>query len=202
MAGLLTAAAVGGLISGGSKIIGSMIGGGKRRREQRAAQAEFNRQKAEFQNFQFKNTYAGLENVFEDATVNQQANQFQAAETDRALANSTQAAIASGGAAGGAQAIAQAALQSKQGIAASIAEQESLNQGRMLTQEAKLQADEAAGADVQQTRYYQKNQQLLNMSGDRLGAANKARQDATNMLVSGFGDVGGAVGNMNFSKPA
>lgn len=198
MAGILTAAAVGGLISGGSKIIGSMIGGGKRRREQKAAQAEFNQQKAAFQNFQFKNTYAGLENVFEDATVNLQASQFQAQQTDAALAQSMQAAIASGGAAGGAQAIAQAALQSKQGISANIAGQEAANRAAMLSQEAKLQADEAAGADVQQTRYYQKNQQLLNLSGDRVGAANKARLDATNMLVSGFGDVGGAVGDMNF----
>lgn len=202
MAGLLTAAAVGGLISGGSKIIGSMIGGGKRRREQRAAQAEFDQQKAEFQNFQFKNTYAGLENVFEDATVNQQASQFQAQQTDAALAQGLDAIVAGGGGGGGAQAIAQAALQSKQGIASDLAKQEQEIQGNTLAQESKLQADEAAGADVQQTRYYQKNQQLLNLSGDRVGAANKARQDATNMMVSGFGDVGGAIGNMNFSKPA
>lgn len=198
MGGVLTAAAVGGLISGGSKIIGSLIGGGKRRREQRAAQAEFAADKASFRDFQFTNTYAGLENVAEDLTVNTQAANFQAQQTDQALAQSMQAAIASGGAAGGAQAIAQAALQSKQGIAADIAGQEQRNQAAMINQAAKLQADEAAGADMMQTRQFQKSQQLLNLSADRLSMANQARQKATNQLVAGIGDVGGAVGNMNF----
>lgn len=199
MAGLLTAAAVGGLISGGSKIIGSMIGGGKRRREQKAAQAEFNQQKDAFRNFQFTNTYAGLENVFEDATVNLQASQFQAQQTDQALASSMQAAIASGGAAGGAQAIAQAALQSKQGISADIARQEQANQARMLSAEQQLQADQAAGADMMQTRQYQQNQQLLNLASETKLAADASRQRAHNQLMGGIGEIGSAVGEMNFN---
>lgn len=183
--------AIAGSAAGVANVIGSFIGGGKRRREQRAAQAEFENQKAQFRDFQFKNTYAGLENVFEDATINQQAAQFQAAETDRALAGTMQAAVASGGAAGGAQALAQAALQSKQGISADIARQEQANQARRMAAEQQLQADEAAGADMMQTRQYQQSQQLLNLASERKLAADAARQRAHQQLMGGIGQMAG-----------
>ena len=183
--------AIAGGAAGLANVVGSFIGGGKRRREQRKAQAEFEAQKSAFQNFQFENTYAGLENVFEDATVNLQASQFQAQQTDQALAQAMQAAVASGGAAGGAQAIAQAALQSKQGISADIARQEQANQARMMQAEQQLQADEAAGADMMQTRRYQQNQQLLNLSAERKMAADAARQRAHQQLMGGIGQMAG-----------
>ena len=183
--------AIAGGAAGLANVVGSFIGGGKRRREQRAAQAEFEAQKAQFQDFQFQNTYAGLENVFEDATINQQAAQFQAQQTDQALAQAMQAAVASGGAAGGAQAIAQAALQSKQGISADIARQEQANQARMLQAEQQLQADEAAGADMMQTRQYQQSQQLLNLASERKLAADAARQRAHQQLMGGIGQMAG-----------
>lgn len=198
MAGVLTAAAVGGLISGGSKIIGSLIGGRRRRKEQRAARAELEAQKQAFQNFQFTNEYKGLENVAEDLTVNQQASQFQAQQTDQALANAMQAAVASGGAAGGAQAIAAAALQSKQGISADLARQEQANEMARINQAAKLQELEATGdMDLQSQRYLQQGT-LLNMAAGRKIAADQARAQATQMLVGGIGEIGGAVGSMNF----
>ena len=92
--------AAGGLITAA----GSLIGGGRRRREERAARAEFDAQRQALMDYSFTNPFAGLENVAEDLTVNQQASQFQAQQTDAALAQSMQAAIASGGAPGGAQA--------------------------------------------------------------------------------------------------
>lgn len=192
--------AIAGSAAGAANIIGSFIGGGKRRREQKAAQAEFNQQKEAFRNFQFENTYAGLENVFEDATVNLQASQFQAQQTDAALAQSMQAAVVSGGAAGGAQAIAQAALQSKQGISANIAQQEQANQARMMQAEQQLQADEAAGADMMQTRKYQQNQQLLNLSAERKMAADAARQRAHQQLMGGIGQMAGGVADAYGAK--
>ena len=115
---------IGALIGGATQIVGSLIGGGKRRREARAAAQQKQADLQAFRNFEFTNPYAGMENVFEDATINQQATQFQAQQTDQALAQSLQTAAMVGGAPGGAQAIAQAALKSKQGIAADIAQQE------------------------------------------------------------------------------
>lgn len=183
-----------GIIGGATQIAGSLIGGGRRRREARAAAAEFEAQQQAFKDFQFENQYAGLENVFEDATVNQQAAQFQAQQTDAALAQSLQAATVSGGAPGGAQAIAQAALQSKAGISADIARQEQANQARRMQQEARLQQMEAQGADVMQQRQYGRQQQLLNLAAARRNAADQARAQATASLVGGIGSLVGGVG--------
>lgn len=200
MAGIMTAAAIGGLVSGGSKIIGSLIGGGKRRREQKAAEAELAQQKQSFMDFQFTNPYAGLENVAEDLTINQDAAQFQAQQTDAALAQSMQAAVASGGAPGGAQAIAQAALQSKRGVAADIARQEQANQMAQVNQAGKLQQLEAQGEEDLQSQQYIRQGELLNMASGRKVAADQARAQATQMLVGGFGEAAGGIGKMDFSK--
>ena len=184
---------MGSIISGVGQIAGSLVGGGKRRAEQRDATSEFQAQKQAFQDFQFQNTYAGLENVAEDLTVNQQASQFQAQQTDAALAQSMQAAIASGGAPGGAQAIAQAALQSKAGISADLARQEQANEMARMKAEQQLQQDEAAGADVLQARQYDQSQQLLNMAADRKQMADAARAQATQQLVGGIGELAGGI---------
>ena len=192
---------MGDIIGGAASVAGSLIGGRARRREQRQAQAEFEAQKQALQSTVFENTYAGLENVAEDLTVNQQASQFQAQQTDAALAQSMQAAIASGGAPGGAQAIAQAALKSKAGISADLAKQEQANQMARASAEQKLQADEAAGADVMQAREYQKQQQMLNLASQRKIAADEARAQATQQLVGGIGQLGsGLAGAGAFDK--
>ena len=184
---------MGSIIGGATQVVGSLIGGKKRRAEQRAANAEFNAQKSAFQNQTFSNEFANLENTAEDLTVNQQASQFQAQQTDAALAQSMDAAIASGGAAGGAQAIAAAALQSKAGISADLARQESTNQAMRAQQAARNQMSEAQGADDLQLRNYTKSQQLLNMASGRKNAADAARQQATAGLISGIGSIAGGL---------
>lgn len=183
-----------GLIGGATQVIGSLIGGGKRRREARAAAAEYAAQKQAFQDFTFENKFSGLENVYEDLTVNQQAAQFQAQQTDAALAQSLQTAAMVGGGAGGAQAIAQAALASKQGISNTIAEQEQKNQILRAQEEAKLQFREATAADDMQLRQYDRSQQLLNMATFRKRAADQARARATAQLVGGIGSIAGGIG--------
>lgn len=190
-AGKLAGASIGGT----AQVIGSLIGGGKRRREARAARAEFEQQKQAFQDFQFTNPYAGLENVAEDLTINQQATQFQAQQTDAALAQAMQAAVASGGAAGGAQAIAQAALQSKQGIAADIARQEQANQMARVNQEARLQQLTAQGEEDLQSQRYLQQGELLNMAAGRKFAADQARAQATQQLIGGIGMMAGGTGS-------
>jgi hypothetical protein len=189
MAGLLAAAA----IAGGSKIIGSLVGGGKRRKEAKAAAAELAARKASFENFQFTNAYKGLENVAEDLTINQDASQFQAQQTDAALAQSMQAAIASGGAAGGAPAIAQAALMSKRGISADIARQEQANEMARVKQASQLQQLEAQGEEDIQSQQYLQQGELLNMAAGRKAAADAARARSTQMLVGGIGEIAGGV---------
>ncbi len=183
---------IGQLIGGAASIAGSMIGGRARRREQKQARAEFEAQKQAFKDFTFTNPYAGLENVAEDLTINQDAAQFQAQQTDAALAQAMQAAVASGGAPGGAQAIAQAALQSKAGISADIARQEQANMAARVNQAAKLQQLEAQGEEDLQSQRYLQQGELLNMAGARKTAADQARAQATQQLIGGIGQMAGS----------
>ena len=181
------------VIGGAAQIASGLIGGRQRRREQQAAQAQFDADQQALRNFNFENTYANLENTAEDLTVNQQATNVQAQQTDQALAQGLDAIVASGGGGGSAQAIANAALQSKQNISADLASQEQANQQARAAQAAQLQADEAAGADHLQTRQYQQTQQGLNLSAGRLSQANQAREKALGRVLGGVGSIVGGV---------
>ena len=139
-AGLGAAAGpIGSIISGGVSIAGAMRGSKQRKAEARKARAEFETRRANLQNFTFTNPFEGMENVAEDLTINQEAAQFQAQQTDQALANALSALTQSGGTGGGnAQAIINAALQSKQNVSADIARQEQANRLAAVNREAKL----------------------------------------------------------------
>ena len=71
---------------------------------------------------------AMVTNPYASLSVATQAAEFQAEEADIALANTLDTLRASGASAGGATALAQAALRSKKGVAASIEAQESKNE--------------------------------------------------------------------------
>ena len=81
-----------------------------------------------------------LSNPFENVGVATQAAEFQAEEADIALANTLDLLASTGASAGGATALAQAALQSKRGIAASLETQEAKNQELIARGEERLQA--------------------------------------------------------------
>jgi len=69
-----------------------------------------------------------MSNPYNTLSVATSAAEFQAEEADIALANTLDTLQASGASAGGATALAQAALQSKRGISASIEQQEAQNE--------------------------------------------------------------------------
>ena len=74
------------------------------------------------------NPYAGISNQYANIGVATKASKFQAEETDKALANTLDTLRATGAGAGGATALAMAALKSKQGISANLEQQEVANQ--------------------------------------------------------------------------
>lgn len=85
-----------------------------------------------------------VSNPFANLGVATQAAEMQAEEADISLANTLDTLRATGAGAGGATALAQAALQSKQGVAASIEQQEAANeklkaQGQADMQKAKME---------------------------------------------------------------
>ena len=89
-------------------------------------------------------TSGGLSNPMQNLGVATAAAEMQAEEADIALANTLDMLSATGASAGGATALAQAALQSKKGVAASIQSQEKANadsaaRGEVRVQDAKMQ---------------------------------------------------------------
>jgi len=75
---------------------------------------------------QLNNPYANMSNPFANLSVATEAAKFQAEQSDIALANTLDNLRQTG--AGGATALAQAALQSKRGVSANIQQQEAQNQ--------------------------------------------------------------------------
>ena len=87
-----------------------------------------------------------LSNPFKNMGVATKAAEFQAEEADIALANTLDLLASTGASAGGATALAQAALQSKRGISASLESQEAKNQQLIAEGEQRLQKEQMSEA--------------------------------------------------------
>lgn len=180
-----------------TNVVGSMIGGRARRREQRQARQDMAKRQAEYENMQFTNPYANLQNTMEDVTVNQQQAQFLAQQQQQGLANTMgalQGAAGGSGIAGLAQAMSNQQAQNLQAASASIGQQEARNTLLQAQQAAQIQQLEAQGEAMVQGREVARTETLLGMSQQRLAMANQARQQATQAMIGGIGDIaGGAV---------
>lgn len=184
--------ALGGLIKGGIQglagIAGGIIGSGARKREQREAQQGFNRNKARMEGADTSNLFNNQENVYEDLTVNTQQADFVNQNQQAGMANTMDKLQ---GAAGGSgiQALAQsmAVQQSKnaQGASVSIGNQEASNQSAKLQLAAQNQSNKIQGDYMARAAEKDKTDTMLGMSQQRLGAANEARDAATNSIIGG-----------------
>lgn len=188
-----------GAIQGLAGIAGGMIGSGKRKREQRAAQNEYNINKAAYQNLDTSNLYADLQNTYEDLTVNQAEAQFVKSQQQQNQANimsGMQGAAGGSGIAALAQAMANQGSIDAQQAAISIGQQEASNQAAKAQMAGTLQMAEREGADQARQLVADKTETLLGMSQNRLAAANQARADATASIMKGVGSVLGAGAGM------
>jgi hypothetical protein len=190
---------LGGMIAGGVQgltgIAGGIIGSGARKREQRAAQKEFNTRKAQYEMQDTSNLYKNMENVYEDLTVNQKEAQFIAQQQNQGMANimnSMQGAAGGSGIAALAQSLANQQSQNAQQAAVSIGSQEAGNQMAERGMAAKLDVMEREGEQASRDAEREKVETLLGMSQQRLGAANAARAAATKSIVGGVGNLVGA----------
>jgi hypothetical protein len=228
---------VGAAASAGSAIAGASAANKQRRAAQRdkdRAQREIDSLKKSRQSV--INPYAGvtdlssmakdlsgeMSNPFASLGVATSAAEIQIEEADIALANTLDTLRATGASAGGATALAQAALQSKKGVAASIEQQEARNeemkaQGEQTLQQQKIseqqrlqnisisegqrvQTAEAAGKQfVFQTKEDRTNADLDRASGQQTQArqsiadANAAKASAIGGGLSALGSVAGSV---------
>ena len=229
----------GALISGGVQFIGSIFGSGRRRRAERQAQQEQARLQRklsalEASRQEITNPYSGvkdlsglakdlsstLSNPYANLSVATQAAEMQIEQADISLANTLDTLRATGSGAGGATALAQAALQSKKGVSANIEQQEANNErlraqgeqqlDRMRMQEAarvqgiqiseggRVQGLDAAGKQFMfQTQEGREMQQLDRVSAQLAGAQGRAMQASADRranqagLISGLASIGG-----------
>lgn len=195
MAGIATAAVASGVIKMGA----GLIGGRKRRREERRAQAEFNSMKQRYAELDTSNPYQDMSNPYEDLTVNTQAADFAAQQSQQSAANimgSLGAAAGGSGIAALAQSLANSQNQQAQAASASIAQQESRNQQMAAQGEANRQQMVAAGETQSRQMEAAKTSQMLGMASQRLGAAKAARAQATQNVVGGLTQAIGGVGSL------
>ena len=194
-------AIIGGLISG--------ISGAKEARRARARQRRLTKQIEQLEDDRQDviNPYAGIEgmlsNPFANLTVADQAAQMQAQQTDLSLASTLDTLRATGAGAGGATALAQAALSSKQGISASIQQQEAQNERLRAQGEARLQ-QQLAQAKVQGETFVFEQQearemQKLNRLSAMAGAASQQAAAAQSASMAGFGAAAGGLFDLGLS---
>lgn len=187
-----------GAIQGLAGIAGGIIGSGARRKEQQAAQAEFDRNKFRMESADTSNLMADQENVYEDLTVNTQEADFINQQQQQGMANtmnSLQGAAGGSGIAALAQSMAGQQSQNAQGAAASIGKQEAGNQLAERRMQAQLNQQDIQGQYQSRAAEKDKTDTMLGMSQQRLGAAQKAQQAATKSIIGGVaGTAAGGLG--------
>ena len=148
-----------------------------------------------------------ISNTMGNLQVSTQAAEFQAEEADLSLASTLDTLRATGAGAGGATALAQAALRSKAGIAATIDQQEAQNarlraQGAQAAQAARLQEGSRVDSARMQGDMFQFNvrEDREQMKLDRTaGLLDQSRMQAANLksqASQGFGEAFGALGGV------
>lgn len=184
-----------GAIKGLTGIAGGIIGSGKRKREEAAAQEEYDMFKTQYAELDTSNLYANLENTMEDLTVDQRAAEFQLQAQQQGQANimdQMSGAAGGSGIAALAQAMANQQTQGAAQAAASIGQQERSNQMAQAQMAGQLQSQEAVGAEQARSLDYSKTGTQLGMAQQRLGAAKQARAAATQSIMGGVGGLLGA----------
>jgi len=146
-----------------------------------------------FQRQEIINPFQNLSNPYANLQVATKAAEMQAEQTDIALANTLDNLRETG--AGGATALAQAALRSKQGVSASIQQQETQNQ--KLQAQGQLQVDIAKGKGESWRTGMQERREIQEL--DRMqGQADLLRAQqlySTQAAVAGLGAMGETLGS-------
>ena len=198
------------LIGGGAQIIGGLFGASSAKKREKAAAAERRRLQAKLNNLEANrqeiiNPYEGIQDL----------SSLVIEEADIALANTLDTMRATGAGAGGATALAQAALRSKKGVSAGIEQQEKANEdkraaGEQALQQQKMaeaqrlqQADVAGEQFMFSTREGREMQQLdrtAAMLGASKQAEGQAQSDRTAAITGAVGGIGQIAGGYMASQ--
>lgn len=237
-----------GVIGAVGSIASGLIGAGKAKKRERAAAQDKARLGAELNRLEnsrqaiinpysttkdmsslAKDLSGTLSNPYANLGVATNATKFEAEQIDISLANTLDTLRETGAGAGGATALAQAALKAKQGISSNLESQEANNeklkaQGETQLQEAKMeekqriqgvqidearrvQSAEAAGKSFMFSAQENREQQKIDRTAGQLGGAQaqqvQAQADRTGAItgmIGGLTSIAGSVAG-GMSKP-
>ena len=206
--------AIGAIIGGVASVAGGLFGSSAAKRRERAARRERKRLQNKLNTLEanrqeivnpYQDLSSMISNPFANLSVATGAAEMKIEEADISLANTLDTMRATGASAGGATALAQAALQSKKGVAASIEMQEKQNEDKRATGEKQKQdALVAESKRVQEGEAYEfnlrENRQVaeLDRTAALLGGAKQAeaqaQSDRTGAMTGMFGSLAGIGG--------
>lgn len=234
-------AAVAAVVGGVAKAVGGAVAAGQARKSVNSArnaknEAKYKMEQAILDRREITNPYAGvtdlsglasdlssqITNPFNNITVSTAAAEMQAEEADIALANTLDTLEQTGASAGGATALAMAALKSKKDVAASIETQEAANsikraEGERQAQDAKVKArqeyqdilieqgERVQQADIEGEIFQYKAhearsnadiQRYSDMYQGFAGLEQQARQSKGKAQQAMFGGIGDALGGI------
>ena len=217
MAGIVTA----GIIGAVGSIAGGLFASGAAKKAKRAAEREKSRLKAKLSNLEANrqeiiNPYEGIQdlssmisNPFANLSVATGAAEIKIEQADISLANTLDTIRQTGGGAGGATALAQAALQSKKGVSASIEAQEKANEDKkargqqFMEQRAVAEAERLQTADVEGEAFVygereKREQQQLDRTASLIGMAETVRaQSQADQTTATLGMIGGITDSLS-----
>ncbi len=224
-------------IGGALKIAGGIFGSRAAKRRARALARQLKAENAKLNQLQntrqqIVNPYSGVTDVsalakdlsskvsnpFANLGVATKAAEIQMEQSDIALANTLDTLRATGAGAGGATALAQAALQSKQGVAANLEQQEAANakmraqgqqvmeqqqladaqriQGIQISEAGRTQQLQGMGENIKLQMTENREQDNINYQRNKIsalmGAKQAAQAQSSNMMmgaISGLGDA-------------
>ena len=215
--------ALGAIIGGVASLAGGLFGSSSADKAARRAAREKRRLQTKLNSLESSrqsviNPYEGVEslssmisNPFANLGVATQAAEMQAEEADIALANTLDTIRATGASAGGATALAQAALKSKKGVSASIEQQEKSNEDKRaageqqmqqakMAEEKRIQSAEAMGKQFVFGATESREQGAIDRTyGEIMGAAQdqaQAKADKTGAMTGMFGALGSIGGGL------
>ena len=148
-----------------------------------------------------------ISNPFANLSVATAAAEMQIEEADISLANTLDTIRQTGGGAGGATALAQAALKSKKGVSASIEAQEKTNedkraageqtlQQQKMAEAQRLQQADVAGEQFMFSTREGREMQQLDRTAAMIGAARQAEAMATKDQASAIGGMVSTLGSI------
>tara|TARA_R110000868_G_scaffold107015_1_gene292973 strand:- start:66 stop:731 length:666 start_codon:yes stop_codon:yes gene_type:complete len=212
---------LGAIIGGVASIAGGLFGASAAKKKERAAARERARLQGKLNSLEANrqeiiNPYAGvtdlssmISNPFANLSVATGAAEMKIEEADVSLANTLDTMRATGASAGGATALAQAALRSKKGVAASIEMQEKQNEDkraqgqqtmeqRQMAEQQRLQQADVQGESFMFGQRESREMQQLDRTAAMLGASRQAEaqagSDKTGAMTGMFGSLAGIGG--------